>query len=107
VSDSLQPRQSESIPSLAYCFADSPPGWPIPNTRGSQILAPKYQPPERIKVALHRTAKGIFRTLAEDEAMQESLWLTVPYVLTGRYDSGRVVYEVDEDYALKWRAKNV
>jgi hypothetical protein len=47
-------------------------------------------PPDRMRVALHRQALGIYRILGPDERVQESLWRTVEYVRdesTPRLDS--------------------
>jgi hypothetical protein len=91
------------LPSVAFSFADTPPGWPNVNTRGSTILTRAGKPPQRIDVALHRDARGIYRILTDGEQVQPSLWLTVPYALTGDHDRrGGVVYEVCEAYALAW-----
>jgi hypothetical protein len=67
---------SNSSFALTIYLLDAPKGFPVPNMRGSSMLSP----PDRLRVALHRDALGIYRILGPDEHAQESLWLTVEYV---------------------------
>lgn len=68
-----------------------PPGYPErPRSRGSSMI----DPPDLLRVALHRDAKGIYRILSADETPQASLWRVELYRRSGKTDwRGAAVYE--------------
>jgi hypothetical protein len=78
-------RSTHSSFALRIHFLDAPDGFPVPPSHSSML-----SPPDRMRVALHRQALGIYRILGPDERVQESLWRTVEYVRdesTPRLDS--------------------
>jgi hypothetical protein len=57
-------------------FLDKPDDYPALPRSASRMVSP---PPERLRVALHLQALGVYDILGPTETRQESLWRTVEY----------------------------